>query len=55
MKSMPMPRGPHLQLLFHGTVIGTAQGVTLQELRIECFFPANASTAEASRQVARAE
>ena len=34
------------------TVIGTAQDVTLQELRIECFFPADASTAEASRQLA---
>ena len=33
------------------TVIGTAQDVTLQELRIECFFPADASTAEASRQL----
>ena len=36
------------------TVIGTAQDVTLEELRIECFFPADASTAEASRQLARA-
>jgi transcriptional regulator with XRE-family HTH domain len=36
------------------TVIGTAQDVTVQELRIECFFPADASTAEASRQLARA-
>lgn len=35
------------------TTIGTAQDVTLQELRIECFFPSNASTAEASRQLAR--
>jgi transcriptional regulator with XRE-family HTH domain len=35
------------------TVIGTAQDVTLQELRIECFFPADASTAEASRQFAQ--
>ena len=34
------------------TVIGTAQDVTLQELRIESFFPADASTAEASRQLA---
>ena len=31
------------------TVIGTPQDVTLQELRVECFFPADASTAEASR------
>ena len=35
------------------TIIGTAQDVTLQELRIECFFPADASTAAASRQLAR--
>ena len=35
------------------TVIGTPQDVTLQELRIECFFPADASTAEASRQLAQ--
>ena len=35
------------------TVIGTAQDVTLQDLRIECFFPADMSTAEASRQLAR--
>jgi transcriptional regulator with XRE-family HTH domain len=34
------------------TVIGTAQDVTLQELRIECFFPADASTAAASHQFA---
>jgi transcriptional regulator with XRE-family HTH domain len=31
------------------TVIGTPQDVTLQELRIECFFPADTSTAEAAR------
>ena len=35
------------------TVIGTAQDVTLQELRIECFFPADAPTAESSRQLAQ--
>jgi transcriptional regulator with XRE-family HTH domain len=35
------------------TVIGTAQDVTLQELRIESFFPADTPTAEASRQLAR--
>jgi transcriptional regulator with XRE-family HTH domain len=35
------------------TVIGTPQDVTLQELRIECFFPADASTTEASRRLAR--
>ncbi|MGH8639946.1 MAG: transcriptional regulator, partial [Burkholderiales bacterium] len=31
------------------TVIGTPQDITLQELRIECFFPADASTVEAAR------
>ena len=35
------------------TVLGTPQDVTLQELRIECFFPSDQSTAEASRQLAR--
>jgi MmyB-like transcription regulator ligand binding domain len=35
------------------TVIGTPQDVTLQELRIECFFPVDTATAEASRQLAR--
>jgi transcriptional regulator with XRE-family HTH domain len=33
------------------TVIGTPQDVTLQELRIECFFPADTPTAEAARQL----
>jgi hypothetical protein len=37
------------------TVIGTPHDVTLQELRIECFFPADGSTAEASRQLAADE
>ncbi len=35
------------------TVIGTAQDVTLQDLRIESFFPADAPTARASRQLGR--
>ncbi|MFB9446956.1 hypothetical protein [Dactylosporangium vinaceum] len=26
------------------TTLGTAQDITLQELRIECFFPADAET-----------
>jgi hypothetical protein len=34
-------------------MIGTPQDVTLQELRIECSFPADASTAQASRQLAQ--
>jgi transcriptional regulator with XRE-family HTH domain len=31
------------------TVLGTPQDVTLQELRIECFFPTDAATAAAAR------
>src|SRR5262249_16150666 len=31
------------------TTLGTPQDVTLQELRIECFFPADATTEELSR------
>jgi transcriptional regulator with XRE-family HTH domain len=34
------------------TTLGTPQDVTAQELRIECFFPADPATAEASRQLA---
>jgi transcriptional regulator with XRE-family HTH domain len=34
------------------TVLGTPQDITLQELRIESFFPANAATAAAARQLA---
>jgi hypothetical protein len=34
------------------TTLGTPQDVTAQELRIECFFPADSATAEASRQLA---
>jgi MmyB-like transcription regulator ligand binding domain len=37
------------------TVIGTPQDVTLQELRIECFFPADTATAEAARWLGRRE
>jgi transcriptional regulator with XRE-family HTH domain len=33
------------------TVLGTPQDVTLQELRIECFFPLNDATATAARRV----
>jgi transcriptional regulator with XRE-family HTH domain len=33
------------------TVLGTAQDVTLQEMRIECFFPLDEATASAARQV----
>jgi hypothetical protein len=31
------------------TVLGTAQDITLQELRVECFFPLDEATAAAAR------
>lgn len=34
------------------TVLGTPQDVTSQELRIECFFPADDATASAARELA---
>lgn len=34
------------------TTLGTPQDVTLQELRIECFFPANDATRSQARQLA---
>lgn len=34
------------------TTLGTPQDVTLQELRIECFFPADQETAAAARRLA---
>ena len=34
------------------TVLGTPQDVTLQELRIECFFPSDPETARAARALA---
>ena len=33
------------------TTLGTPQDVTLQELRIECFFPANVETEERARRM----
>jgi transcriptional regulator with XRE-family HTH domain len=36
------------------TTLGTAQDITLQELRIECFFPANDTTREHARALANA-
>ncbi|HEX3193882.1 MAG TPA: helix-turn-helix transcriptional regulator [Streptosporangiaceae bacterium] len=36
------------------TTLGTPQDVTLQELRIECFFPANDATRSQARQLAAA-
>ena len=35
------------------TVLGTPQDITLQELRIECFFPSDAETAAAARDLGR--
>jgi len=43
--------GP-LEFLSTTTVFGTAQDITLSELAIEAFFPANAGTAEAVRRLA---
>jgi hypothetical protein len=34
------------------TTLGTPQDVTVQELRIECFFPANEATEQAARRLA---
>jgi transcriptional regulator with XRE-family HTH domain len=34
------------------TTLGTAQDITLQELRIECFFPANDTTRDHARTLA---
>src|SRR5262249_35809431 len=33
------------------TTLGTPQDVTLQEIRIECFFPANDATERAAREL----
>ena len=33
------------------TVLGTPQDITLQELRLECFFPCDAETASAARRL----
>jgi hypothetical protein len=33
------------------TTLGTPQDVTLQEIRIECFFPADAATENAVRRL----
>lgn len=35
------------------TTLGTPQDITVQELRIECFFPANPATDEAARRLAK--
>jgi len=36
------------------TTLGTPQDITLQEVRIECFFPADKSTESAARELAAA-
>jgi hypothetical protein len=36
------------------TTLGTPHDITLQELRVEAFFPADAATEEASRRMAAA-
>jgi hypothetical protein len=36
------------------TVLGTAQDVTLQEMRIECFFPLDEATAVAALRLGNA-
>jgi transcriptional regulator with XRE-family HTH domain len=47
---------PDLELNYFSaiTTLGTPQDVTLQEIRIECFFPADPETAERSKQLADA-
>jgi transcriptional regulator with XRE-family HTH domain len=35
------------------TVLGTAQDITLEEMRVECFFPLDDATATAARRVFR--
>jgi hypothetical protein len=35
------------------TTLGTPQDITVQETRIESFFPADAETAERARRLAR--
>jgi hypothetical protein len=42
------------QLALAATTLGTQRDVTLQELRIECFFPANDATRSQARQLAAA-
>jgi hypothetical protein len=36
-----------------GTLPGTPQDITLQELHIECFFPTDAATAAAAQRLER--
>ncbi|MGZ8798332.1 MAG: MmyB family transcriptional regulator [Thermoanaerobaculia bacterium] len=43
----------HLRFFSTLTSLGTPHDITLQELRVEAFFPADAATEEASRRLAR--
>ena len=46
-------RGEHRFDFFSAvTVLGTPQDITVQELRVECFFPLNDATADAARRLA---
>lgn len=46
-------KGDHVFSFFSTvTTLGTPQDITAQELRIECFFPSDAATARAARQLA---
>jgi hypothetical protein len=49
---MPMRRKVETSLNLFTTLAtgGTARDVTVQEIRIECFFPADAMTAETFRR-----
>lgn len=42
----------HLRFFSTLTSLGTPHDITLQELRIEAFFPADPATEEASRRLA---
>lgn len=50
-----MPDGRVLSLLSTTTVFGTPLDITLEELAIESFFPADAATQEALQQLGAAE
>jgi transcriptional regulator with XRE-family HTH domain len=46
------PRAPKLSFFSTVTTLGTPQDVTLQEVRIECFFPADEATERHARAMA---
>jgi hypothetical protein len=43
-----------LELISTTTVFGTPLDITLSEIALECFFPANAATAELLQRLAQA-